>query len=453
MPRDLRKVFDSMVEEMCSLASEHALLDSCMSLNPEAVRHVPLRYRIIALGFVSGYTLDQLNAKLNAEGCLRLYSRSFWEATLIFAFLHGYSYSQWRELQAGFEDLSKTVGDSEWFQDARITWQDLERYVSGNSGPGGEQWVTGMQTRVLENELRDTADDPSALREFLTRNIRTFSTVREKTRYYFCKYLLYYLNSKIDRYLTACREGSGVEEALSDLLCLKAVTRLRRNPKMPEEEKLALLHGSAISCGELFDSFNYFFFGYVSLDWAEALVECYDRAEDIPEQHRKRLAEAFRKGRNDLNGLKDEEVIRRIVREEEQREDETYASDGSRGYGRNREGENTLHRFLKGTRDIDRSALLCFLLFFHSGGGVPEAHRLTTERLQEILRQCGFPALDTENDFDWFVTEFLESRRPMDFLMEVVNEYTRRYENSFLYHVYSHAVLNGEELEKVMLSD
>ena len=452
MARDLHLIYESMVNEMCAMAADSALLDSCMTMNQEAIRHVPLRYRIIALGFVNGFTLDQLNDKLNAQGCPKLYSRSFWEATLIFAFSHGYSYAQWREIEAQCADIYGSVGDPEWFREKKITYEELERYVAQNSDARGDLMATRMQTRRLEEALLGVDDQIAALRRFLILNAEAFSTVREKTRYYFCKYMLYYINRRIENYFEACRRGRGVDEALSELLCLKVVTKLRRSPNMPETEKRALIRTSSVSCGEIFDAFNYFFFGYVSMDWAEALMECYERIEDIPEAHKRRLAAVFRKGRSDLKGIDDEEVIRRRVDEIERSENEAYAKDGNRGYGRNRNGETAVNRFIRGPRDIDRSLLLCFLLFFASDAQMPEAHRLTVDRVQTILRQCGYPAIDMENDFDWFVVEFLESRRPVDFLMEVVTEFAMRYENSFLYHVYGNAVQYEQELAQVMLS-
>ena len=60
--------------------------------------------------------------------------------------------------------------------------------------------------------------------------------------------------------------------------------------------------------------------------------------------------------------------------------------------------------------------------------------------------------MDMENDFDWFVAEFLESRHPTEFLMDVVTEQARHYENSFLYHVYGNAVQYEQEMANVMLA-
>ena len=451
MAKDIHLIFNQLVGDMHAMAPSDDLLDACMSLSESAIRRVPLRYRIIALGFVKGFTLDELNGKLAQNGCPKLYSRNFWEATLIFAFLHGCSYDQWRELQAQCVDLYGRMGDSEWFSGSKLTYAELQRYVQQNSDGQGDLLATRMHTQYLERALAETDGGLEGLRAFLTANLGSFSAVRERTRYYFCKYLYYYLNRRIENYFDACRRGRGVEAALSELSALKVVSRLRRNQRMPEADKRALILDSALSCGELFDAFNYFYFGYVSADWAQILMECYERVEDIPPRQKRSLADALRKGHADWKGLDDGAVIARGIAESEANEDAAYALDGNRGYGKNRAGEHALHKYIQGALDIDRTVLICFLLFFASDAQMPDAHRLTPSRLNEILNRCGYAALDIERDFDWFAAEFLESRHPLDFLDEVIVDYARRQENSFLYRIYGGAVQYSDELRRVML--
>lgn len=365
MARDVNRIFNQMVDDMHALAPTDDILDACMSLSEAAIRQVPLRYRIIALGFVKGFTLDELNDKLIQNGCPKLYSRNFWEATLIFAFLNGHTYDQWRQLQAQCVDLYGQMEASARFRGPKITYDELERYVQENSDEQGDMLATQLHTQYMERAIAEAGNDIEALRAFLTANLRSFSAVRERTRYYFCKYLYYYLNRRIGNYLEACRRGRGVDEALSELLALKVVTKLRRNQRMPE--------------------------------------------------------------------------------------DEAYSVDGTRGYGRNRAGEHALHKYIQGALDIDRTVLICFLLFFASDASMPDAHRLTVRRLDEILSRCGYALLDIEDDFDWFASEFLESRHPLDFLDEVIVGYARQQENSFLYRVYGSSVRYEDELLRVMI--
>jgi len=451
MAKDIHLIFNQLVDDMHAMAPSDDLLDACMSLNESAIRRVPLRYRIIALGFVKGFTLDELNEKLAQNGCPKLYSRNFWEATLIFAFLHGCSYDQWRQLQSQCVDLYGRTESSGWFSGSKLTYAELERYVQQNSDSQGDLLATRMHTQYLENALVEAGEGVEGLRAFLTANLGSFSAVRERTRYYFCKYLYYYLNRRIENYFDACRRGRGVEAALSELSALKVVSRLRRSQRMPENEKRALIQDSALSCGELFDAFNYFYFGYVSADWAQILMECYERVEDIPARQKRGLANALRKGRTEWKGLDDDAVITRSIAEAEADEDAAYALDGNRGYGKNRTGEHALFKYIQGALDIDRTVLICFLLFFASDARMPDAHRLTPRRLDEILNRCGYAALDVEQDIDWFATEFLESRHPLDFLDEVIVDYARRQENSFLYRIYGGAVQYADELRRVMI--
>ncbi len=451
MGRNLNGVFEKMVDDMCALSAKGELLDSCMELNEEAMRHIPLRYRIIAMGFVKRFTLEELNAKLAQYGCLRLYLRNFWEATLIFAFQNGYSYQEWKAVQAQCMDIYASLEGSAWFRDKKISFGELERYVTQNSASAGDALATQQRTQYLERELRGAANSVEALRGFLVENLQAFSFVREKTRYYFCKYLYYYLSAQIERYFEAVRTRRGVDAALSALLPLKVVTLLRRNQRMPEEEKRARIRESALSCGEIFDEFSYFYFDYVSLDWVEILMECYQSVDDIPEAQKSRIAEALRRGKPELKKLSDADVISRQMLEIEASEDLAYARDGSRGYGRNRSGEQAVYRYIQGTLDIDRTALICFLLFFGSGARLQESQRLDRRRMDEILLSSGYAILDLESDFDWFVVEFLESKRPLEFLSSVMNDYARRNENSFLYHLYNNSIRYEDELLRIMI--
>ena len=451
MAKDVNRILNRMVGDMHSLTATDDILEACMSLDEQAIRRVPLRYRIIALGFVQRFSLQQLNDKLSQYGCPRLYSRNFWEATLIFAFMHGHSYEEWRGMQAQCADLFDRTEGPEWFRGGKITYEELERYVQQNSSDQGDLLATQLYTRRLEEELQEAGDGVEALRAFLSANLSSFSAVRERTRYYFCKYLYYWLNRRIENYFNACRRGRGVDEALSELLSLKVVTQLRRSQRMPEDQKREKIRASALSCGELFDAFNYFYFGYVSADWAQILLECYERIEDIPARQKQSLAQIFRKDHPDWKRRSDDEVLREGIQELEAREDAAYARDGDRGYGKNRAGEQALHKYIQGTLDIDRTVLLCFLLFFASDASMPDEHRLTPRRLDDILNRCGYPALDVEDDFVWFVVEFLESRRPLDFLDEVIVGYARQQENSFLYRIYGGAVQYQDELMRVMI--
>ena len=200
---------------------------------------------------------------------------------------------------------------------------------------------------------------------------------------------------------------------------------------------------------------NYFYFEYVSIDWVDIIMEYYVCADEIPAGQKKRLAEVFRKSRPEWKKLCDDEVIRSKINEIEEKEEllqKIYARDSrTKGYGRNRYGELAVYRYIQGTLDLERTTLICFLMFFASDADMPKEHILTVERLNDILLQSGFAAIDAGNEFDVFARGFLTSRYPKDFLMEEVVSYAKQQENSFLYHVYGNSVNYEEEILKIMV--
>ena len=459
MAKNVKRVFDRMVEDMGALEQDSRLLDDCIALSEDAIRRVPLRCRIIALGFVKGFTLEQLNEKLTQQGCPRLYVRSFWEATLVYAFRNGLGYEAWKALHQRCSTIFEEIERPGWFAGSRITYGELERYVKENSEAQGDVSVTqfivrGMQGELMTRHLTELVnrkliqvDDEDGLVAFLRENAEAFSPMREKTRYYFCKYLYYYLKARIESYFEACRQSRGVDEALAELLPLKVVTTLRRHHRMSEAEKREKIAQSAVSCGALFDAFNYFYFGYVSSSWVKVLMECYETAEEMPASARKRLAAVLRRGRPMLALMSDQAVIRSALRRYQEKKDSGEKAPKSRV------GELTMYKYIQGTLDLDRTSLVCYLLFFAGGADMPEGRRLTGARLDTILAECGYARLDTEKEFDWFAEEFLSSAHPQDLLMDLVEESAGRGQNSFLYHVYGNPVNYKDELLRVMVGE
>lgn len=92
--------------------------------------------------------------------------------------------------------------------------------------------------------------------------------MREKARYYFCKYLYFYLRHKIEDFLVSQSSSMNSPKALSELSVFKGITQLKRKKMSVDEIRDFLMH-TGISCREIFDNLNYFYFGYISLDWLE----------------------------------------------------------------------------------------------------------------------------------------------------------------------------------------
>ena len=219
----------------------------------------------------------------------------------------------------------------------------------------------------------------------------------------------------------------------------KILAALRRGG-LSEKEKREKFENAAISPGELFEAFNYFYFGYVSLDWMQVQFEYYGNPESIPAGMRKKFASSARKYDRSLKHKTDDEIIAWAVEtiENNERElDETYSMDNpGRGYQKARSGESAVRNYIKGVLDPDRTTLICFLIFFGNSCKLGSDQEITPKRLNTILRECGYTALDSSDDFDDFVIRFLSSGDPMMTLMEEVNKFALAEKNFHLYHLY-----------------
>ncbi|MBQ9828335.1 MAG: hypothetical protein IJM62_06610 [Lachnospiraceae bacterium] len=446
--------FDTIVSELMHEENGGVMIDESLRFDAATIQKVPLRYRIIALGFVRKMTLEELNQKLEENGCAKLYARSLWEAGLFYAFLNGLSYEEWSHLQDKCENIRNLPElQGKYFRDSKITVQDLKEYVTENSEGDELSLYTKHLTVMMEKKIAEAASGQGGFEAFLTENIKAFSLVREKTRYYFCKYLYFVLMTGIENYIEAIEAGETPENAANLLTMFKGITPLSRK-KMTVPEIREFLNGCAISCGEIFDDFNYFYFEYVDLDWVNVLLEYYGSFTDMPDDDRQRMAAALRRQDPKKYGpLSDDEIIESKQQELESREkeiDSAYSLDGKgKGYQRNRAGENTIRKYIRGTLDIDRTTLICFLLFFGDRADIPDDFRITESRLTEILLSCGFPGLRMNDDFDLFVMGYLDADDPVEFLMQEVTNYALEDENFYLYNVYRNSTSYNEEFKKL----
>lgn len=456
-----KSAFDIIVSDLMHDMGSTELLEESMSLDLGRVSKVPLRYRIIALGFVRNYSLEEVNAKLTEAGCARLYARSLWEASLIFAFMHRLSYEEWKKLHEICNDfLKEKEVESPYFRSGKISLKELAEYIKENSDAAEAGFATKHLTRMIEKRLETTEPGEQMFRDFLISNMEAFTTVREKTRYYFCKYLYFMLQARIARYLDGVEAGDS-EDLEAELVVFKGISELKRK-KFTCGEAREILEQADISCGGIFDEFNYFYFEYISLDWMEVLLEYYGNVRSLPASKKTTLAQSLRKYDPKMyDSESDEAVLETLagqMEKEEKELDEIYSLEGSsRGYQRNRSGENTIRKYIKGSLDIDRTTLVCFLLFFNSElqdlalneDLLSEVECITEFRLDQILTECGFPGLRKDDDFDLFVIRYLSSDDPETYLMEEVTNYALMEENFYLYRVYQSSVSYHSEFEKL----
>ena len=450
-----KSVFDRVVTTFMNEYEESGLLEECMSKDLDRIERVPLRYRLIAMGFVRHSTLEEVNDSLRKFGYASLYSRSLWEASLIYAFHMGLSYSEWKDLQVICREIrDRREQKDRYFSSGRISLKDIYEYVEVNSDIENLAEMTRHLTRAMEDRIRAVASGKGDFRDFLLYGFQSMSHVREKTRYYFCKYLYYYLDSCIERYLSARREGTADESDIDELAVFKGITDLRRK-KLTDREVRNLLYEKGVSFGAIFDAFNYFYFDYVSLDWMEVRLEDYGDLHSMPESSRRNLAASLRRYEPAKYAeMSDSEVLAAKQEELDLREEELdrafSSEDPSRGYQRNRAGENTVRRYIKGALDIDRNTLICFLIFFGEKADLPEQYTITRSRLDDILAECGFAELRREDEFDDFIIRYLESDEKVDMLMEEVTDYALDEENFFLYKTYLASRSAEADMEKLI---
>ena len=386
-----------------------------MKFEPQRMQKIPLRYRLIALGFMKKENLEQVNDRLLNQGCMPLYARSYLEASLIYAFSHGLSYEKWQELLMVCEKIqSKGKEQGEFFQGTTISYAELKKYVLGNSDCEQEQLYTRELTQLLEEQISQMSDDEQAFQKYFEDNRNCFSGVREKTRYYFCKYLYYYLTEKMEDFVSLAERRVPRGDDFDLLKGLKGITPLKRKQKSPEETR-KWLEGCDVSCGEVFEEFNHFYFDYISNDWVEILSECLVDVSELT-RHKQQLIE--------------------------QREEQDEKK-------KNRLGETMIRRFIKGNLDIDRSTLISMLLFF-SDAFKDETRGIDRQRLDLILDKCGFSMLRAKDDFDSFVIGYMQAEEREEYLMNEATKQALNGENFYLYHVYQGAESQAKLLRKYL---
>lgn len=430
---------------------------------------LPRRMEILAEGFAHGLSSEEVNARLQAQDCETLYPRSFPEATLQYAYDHGLSVEQWRSL---LDRCQVETGGKDPFPGGKITCKQLRAYVEGASEGGLE---TAYVTRFLAEGIGKTRS-MDELAAFLQENNDKFSGVREKARYYFCKYLYLYIQEKCENYYKSCEitrqmqqqygtalkgeeRGSREKFALEELCFLKPLTKLKREagrltPSMTPEEKRAYLEEASLTPGGIFDEFNYFYFGYVSAGWMEVLFELYGEFDCWPDHTKMRIARSLGLcGSHPTEGERKKALaaLEAMAQKEQTRQEEAEGArdDGEmlkKLYQRGRSGEDFFRDFILGKRDINRSTLLSFLLFVRARVHLGPSEAVTAARLNHILVNCGFSQLRPDKAFDRFCLQFLRTREPMELIEAEVEKQVTQGKDFYLYKVYREAYCHREEL-------
>lgn len=458
---------DSLIGELINYGSDdvQSVIDILFTLDQKAIAAIPLRYRIIGLGFVRKLSLAEVNDKLVSNGCEKLYGRSIYEATLMHAFNNGLSYKEWKELFTESEKIRESIPVDEHLSGNTVSLNDISAYVRDNSDIADNVFKTQHITRKVSDSLSEIPPEKAALLDFMVKNIQSFSLSRECTRYYFCKYLMYFLETRRDHYLEALAysyteladpvfSAQRLSDAMDMLSVFRVSAKLSRKKHSVEEARTAI-NGSPISLSEIYDAFQQFYFDYTSIDWMTVLLERYGDLDDLDARQRSALAASIRRYDPSLKKLSDDEVIEHQRNEIERKEnaaDEKYSINSSKVPAASRSGEVFIRKVLRGQVDLDRTTFLSFLLFFDKSSSVPDSQRADRERLREILVNCGFPALNEDYPFDAFFIDYIESDDPMVYLIEEAEIMAMSEENFYLYKTYLSSKANDKELDGMVRS-
>ena len=444
------------------------------------------RTEIIRKGFAEGLSAEDVNKLLTADYCEALYARNIYEAALIYAFDHRKSYEEW---QAMIGQCRKLYDPGRQASGTVMPLADVRKYVEEGSRNEDSGTNTAYITKEMQEQLSQTTDEDSFI-SFLLNNIERFSSVREKARYYFLKYILYYIDEKTDAYLKACgqvdrirlqkgeiltEEEKNIEKtAVEELSFLKPLKPLQRSADtakmtsknyMPLEEKKKWLAGTSLTPGGIYEAMNYYYFGYISMEWLDLCVEMYPYFEDWPMAARKKIAEGLglitRKTSPEeeaavLDGLG--ERIEQIELRKEEELNKIYAKDGSTQerdelYAESRKAANAFRDFILGKTDVNRRTLIMFLLFINANTRLEKDRSITIPRLNDILINCGFSQLRPDREFDKFVIAFMRAEDPMGVFEDMMEERIKKTEESVLYNIYESAYNHQKELIRDLLKN
>lgn len=467
--------FDEAISKLALNDDGTSQIEKCMKFDQNLSRNVPLRHKIITTGFVRRYSLEELNANLQKYNLDKLYARNLWEATLIYAFSKHLTYHNWRQKIEIVRSLNTNITSSILIN-GRLTTNTIKEYLDDNSiQQNSEAHITNHVTQRIEDDILQLNNDNEFI-NYITSNINEFSKVREKTRYYFCKYLYHYLKHKVEVYLFYKKQGITLsqDELMSEFSIFQGIREIH-NSDSAINDILEELLAAPISFRNLHRDFNEFYWGYVRLDWFHAFLNVYDDFNNLSNEDVKKIAAAAKAYDSTYRkqNMEDMDIVKDIGRRLEQHEkdlDKLYSrGTANRGYQYNRSEESILRSYMTGELDLDRTTFICLLIFLSDS--IPRSERifLDENRLNVVLVESGFQELQLDDSFDQFVHYHLENTQNSDYLEEggilmkieenveqklVKNKKTGKYtvikENCILYNIYRKSRSNNKDFNEMI---
>ena len=130
------------------------------------------------------------------------------EASLIYAFQKKLTFDHWYSLIVQIREFESS-GSYDGFlingfngSYSAFPLARMENYVQMNSCFYAETMYTLQRTLTVEKDLGRLGENQEFV-SYMCENIRMFCDGREKSRYYICKYFLFYLNTRIKYYIHA----------------------------------------------------------------------------------------------------------------------------------------------------------------------------------------------------------------------------------------------------------
>ena len=412
-PNPGQSLLDALIEDYMNAGmDDQSMLDICFSRNQAQLTALPPRYALIALGFIKRQTVQDVNENLRQNGFAVLYPRNLYELSIIYALNNGMSYEQWRSIASSLSDYKEIISGKkdELISNESITTANLREFVEANSTLEDGVLKTQSFTTILARSM-DTLDTTGyTLDDLIKENISRFSTVREKTRYYVCKYLLYFLDTRKHRYLRALKTGVDIPYALSELASVIKSKTIATRTTLSVEESDKVIEEAAISMNSVFQAYQEYYFGFGQMDWMEILLESSNDLDSMDDTEKRnfviKIREYYDKQKpNPVNHLSDTDAFEWFKAElkrnelKKDKEDQDKAASKKQDQ-KGRSGETFFRNVLKGNVDLDRSTLIGMLVFLGNSSLVPEEHIITLDRMNDILRKCGYAELTPSDPQD-----------------------------------------------------